>query len=373
MKKIIMPNNYRALFISDIHGNLTVLKQLLENVNYNPDDDFLFILGDIIEKGKENLQSLHYIMELSKNDKCFVICGNCDDVLLKFNENNFEALKNYVLNNYKSIFTEIVNLLKLNVDKSTNMVEICNSVNTYLNKEIEYIKNLDKIIITNDFMVAHAGLYDNDNYENTDDNYAMHHDMQGFAKYKYPIPLIVGHWTTVFYHQTFCYNPYIDLNKNIISLDGSNSIKTAGQLNVLILEKNNKDLKFAFKSYDDLPEVNVIKNQDPTNGVKIHWPFNKIDIKSIDNGFATGYLKCYGNRGIVENDYTPILVSIPEAFTFQYDGKYYTKEFDNCLLELKIGDTVKIAYMTDKTEYVIIKHDGQVGLALKDNLNIICD
>ena len=53
----------RILVTSDIHGHLSYLKKVLEKASFC-DDDILFIVGDMIEKGPENLKTLRYVMEL---------------------------------------------------------------------------------------------------------------------------------------------------------------------------------------------------------------------------------------------------------------------------------------------------------------------
>ena len=41
--------DYRLIAISDIHGHLQYLKALLRKVKYDPDLDYLVIIGDYIE------------------------------------------------------------------------------------------------------------------------------------------------------------------------------------------------------------------------------------------------------------------------------------------------------------------------------------
>ena len=54
--------------ISDIHGDLTTFKKLLNKCEYNEEEDYLIILGDFLEKGTEILDTVHYVMELSKKE-----------------------------------------------------------------------------------------------------------------------------------------------------------------------------------------------------------------------------------------------------------------------------------------------------------------
>ena len=49
-KKVTVPKYHRIIVISDIHGEIDLLKKLLNKVNFHQ-DDYLIINGDMCEKG----------------------------------------------------------------------------------------------------------------------------------------------------------------------------------------------------------------------------------------------------------------------------------------------------------------------------------
>ena len=51
--KVNLPHSYRVICIADIHGNLTAFKRLLVKINYRKGKDYLYILGDLLERGRE--------------------------------------------------------------------------------------------------------------------------------------------------------------------------------------------------------------------------------------------------------------------------------------------------------------------------------
>ena len=55
-RKITLPQNKRILAVSDIHGHRAWLEKLLKKVRFTS-DDVLFIVGDIVEKGPESLNT----------------------------------------------------------------------------------------------------------------------------------------------------------------------------------------------------------------------------------------------------------------------------------------------------------------------------
>ena len=73
----------RVLVVSDIHGNLPFLQGLLKKVGYSS-DDILIVLGDILEKSTGGLDTLHYLMDLSRRNTVYFLQGNCEDVTLSF-------------------------------------------------------------------------------------------------------------------------------------------------------------------------------------------------------------------------------------------------------------------------------------------------
>ena len=63
----------RIAVFSDVHGNLSALKSVLEKIKENNVDEIVF-LGDIFQRGKEEIECLNLLMDSD------VIClkGNCE-------------------------------------------------------------------------------------------------------------------------------------------------------------------------------------------------------------------------------------------------------------------------------------------------------
>ncbi|MBR6561608.1 MAG: metallophosphoesterase, partial [Oscillospiraceae bacterium] len=73
-----LPPERRILVISDIHGNLSYLRALLEKAQYLPGKDVIILCGDMLEKGPQSLQTLRYIMRLAAEGEVYPLLGNCD-------------------------------------------------------------------------------------------------------------------------------------------------------------------------------------------------------------------------------------------------------------------------------------------------------
>ena len=67
--------------VSDIHGNYNLLVKLLNKINFS-EDDTLFVLGDVIDKGKD-VQNLLNLLFGKLRDNAVVLVGNHEYELIK--------------------------------------------------------------------------------------------------------------------------------------------------------------------------------------------------------------------------------------------------------------------------------------------------
>ncbi|WP_305515248.1 metallophosphoesterase [Methanobrevibacter sp. V14] len=74
--------------LSDIHGNLLALKEVISNFN---DIDFIILLGDLIDYGMQSNEVVEYIKD---NLSSMIICniwGNHEKAILTENFNQFSS------------------------------------------------------------------------------------------------------------------------------------------------------------------------------------------------------------------------------------------------------------------------------------------
>ena len=122
--------------ISDIHGNHKLFIKLLKKINFSKSDT-LYILGDIIDKGKDVDLLLHTIFETLKNN-VVVLCGNHEFEFIKF-------VKNLVNQDASDMEIELQCKKFLGVNKITF-------------QDIENIMNLPFYYEEDDFILVHAGI-----------------------------------------------------------------------------------------------------------------------------------------------------------------------------------------------------------------------
>ncbi len=67
IRHLNIKSDKRLIFVSDIHGDLYTFLYGLKEINYTK-DDYLFLIGDIIEKGDSgmNLKTFKHIIKMKE-------------------------------------------------------------------------------------------------------------------------------------------------------------------------------------------------------------------------------------------------------------------------------------------------------------------
>lgn len=286
VERIQVDENKRIIAISDIHGDLNGLKRLLQKVDFTS-NDVLFIIGDMIEKGYQNLGTLQYIMNLCKNYTVHVVCGNCDAIANEiYCKKENKDLLSYLIWRKNSIINEMCEALSIKLTIESDLKTVKETLKKYFLEELEFIKGLPDIIETQKFIFVHAGLTS----QKLDEQKATHvRRMDAFLKQELSFDkyCVVGHWPVVLYCANIpsC-NPIIDREHKIISIDGGNVLKRDGQLNAFIIPNMNSE-DFTFESQDDLKSGVALDTQVANECSRcIPWIDNKIEVLKSEQEFS---------------------------------------------------------------------------------------
>ena len=71
--------------IGDVQGCFFELKGLLDEINFDPTQDKLWFVGDLINRGPDSLRTIEFIYKIK--DSCNVVLGNHDIHFLAVAEN----------------------------------------------------------------------------------------------------------------------------------------------------------------------------------------------------------------------------------------------------------------------------------------------
>lgn len=346
--------NKRTIVISDIHGHLTLFKQLLTKIHYT-NEDTLVILGDFIEKGPEILDTIHYLMELSKHPNVYILNGNCEWAIYEWVD-HVPYLKQYLRRARYSIFHEVFDLHHIDYS-SLEENQLREILQILLKKELAFINRLPVLVETEDYIFVHAGIEDRLDFDNSsmssllEQQFFMH---QHHSLNKY---VIVGHLPTSNYHLNHIDNRIIiDEEKKIISIDGGMGVKEVCQLNAFIIEENHFIREFI------LPFMSVKIKKAYYPGLwhhhKIAWPH--FEVKLLEKGEE--FSKC-------QKVYNDEILMIKNEYLYHQDNKTYClDDYTDFHISVDKGDIVYLIKVCHEYAY-IIKGD-EVGWIKKDCLDV---
>jgi protein phosphatase len=353
IKKLFIPKNARLIVISDIHGELGLLNQLLSKVDFNS-GDCLIINGDLCEKGSNSDGVVRFIMELeAQYPNVHVTEGNCDTLVEDLVKENHEIL-GYLKKREHSILNEWLDKIGFVIGGDTTVGEIKEKLICQFSKEINWLLQLPTAIETDDYIFVHAGIEDRVDWKETERDKAITfrsflHHTHNAGKY-----VIVGHWPVVNYSSDLSsHNPIIDEVKKMIAIDGGNIIKNTGQLNALIIDRTNEEDSITYTYTDAFPQVEVL--EDFLADAKIRGAISYPSYELVPIEAGPYFTLC-------EQIDTINKVYVKNEYIYQgEDGSAYAKGDVSCAqISVKKGDIVSLI-ADNCSGYDLIKKNGVVG------------
>ena len=327
--------------VSDIHGHLDLLKEGLKKANFS-NTDTLVVLGDMVEKGPQNLEVLRYLMHMPN---AYIVQGNCEVWILDLLEDP-DMLKKYLPIRKESLFWDMIE--EMNFVYDDNIVELIEKIKENYQEELEWIKNLPVILETDTMIFVHAGINHMELEQNSLEDCLVYSEFEiktpALDKY-----VMVGHLPAVNYSTEMpsC-NPRIHVEKKVISIDGGMGVKSDGQLNVFVIDKV-KPLSFHYVSIEDTPKLCVKKAQEESKVSRsITWIDNKINI-----------LEETETQYHIEQISSGYKMWVSKEHIFTSDDGYHVYDITDYCLPLYEGEWVYVYKETQDAYYV--KKDGVLG------------
>ena len=327
----------------------------MEKCNYNKDKDYLFILGDIIEKGKDNLQTLRYVMELCQNEKVICTKGNNDTMCVRM---AFDDSKDKFLERISSrphnTFLEMAESIGIE-NFEEGFREKQKKVSDSFKNELDFLKDLPIAIETKNHIFVHAGIEQRSDWRNTSERFAITRPWFLRSEHRSSKTVVCGHYPTYNYKRSnnTCL-PIIDKEKRMICIDGGASTKCAGQLNALII--NIDGGKYIYETvFVPLGEEMTVKKAVTSNCKPVHVDWESHTLTIIEK---------HGDLLYVRIDQTGETGLIPENRTGYWNDKLHGWVHLNTFLSAKEGERFYTSAETDEY-YFGIAENGQVGLLPK--------
>ena len=354
-RQLNIETNRRIIFVSDIHGDYNTFKYGLESLGFNQ-NDYLFIIGDIYEKGDAgmNLKTLRYVQELAKKPNVYPMAGNCDEVFrFIMPDDQKERFLYYIVDKKHSVLNDIADIEGIKVDRNLDFDMFRHLIDTKYHDCLDFIDSLDDIIFINDKLVlVHGGVDDINNLP----KYSL--SMLKYDKFydlgpKMPMITIVGHYPTRNYrHDIACCNPILDMDKKIFSIDGGNHVCKGGQINFLILD-NLENMNFSYKYFDHYPKYKMtcdVNYENPKKIVSLSFENNEVEVLDQDLDFY-----------LVLEKKTNQKLWVHSSYLFKdKNGVYRTYDATNLFLSLNKGDEISVIIKANP--YSLVKKNGYIGM-----------
>ena len=367
----VIERGRRMITVSDIHGNLPFLKGLLERVVLTP-DDVLILVGDLLEKGRDSLATLRYVMELREKYTVYPLCGNCDYIDRMFLEGQAGVEDGFsrrmktgsgasgvdeglwpILNRWKERSTLIQMGLELGLpvpQRTADLPSLRTALLDRFPRETAFLMNLPHILEAGNFIFVHGGVPREDRLEELDAYACMKNDDFMGKGLRFQKWVVVGHWPVTLYDTHIqCSAPIIDRERHIASIDGGCVLKVDGQLNALIIPDINGD-ELDFLAYDGLEPATALDAQEASSDpVNIRWSDSVVEVLSED-----------GDCVLVRHPPSGRELWLPRDFVSRWrDGRTHTEDATDYRLGVEPGDTVYLVRETGRGR--LVKKDSVTG------------
>ena len=160
VRPLVLAPDRRTMIISDIHGNLPFLKGLLRKVGYTK-DDVLIILWDILEKSVHGLETLRYLMELSRTNTVHFVQGNCEDVTLSFLRGSWPdevCLRYGSMWGDKCAWVSMAHQVGMEIQDPKHYPAIRAAIEKRFPEELEFLRAMPQILVNDDYLLVHGGV-----------------------------------------------------------------------------------------------------------------------------------------------------------------------------------------------------------------------
>lgn len=351
VQKISHPPEQRILVISDIHGNLPLFQGLLKKIAFSP-DDMLILLGDMIEKGTESLETIRYIQTLQQTHQVYPLCGNCDWYIKEFfhqDKHDHSFFQNFLAHprNQNSTLLQMGREAGLQEEKELKNLPLLRKTIQQSHPQVEtWLNALPLVLETENYFFVHGGVEDMSDFNHLNPWDIMKNDYfyeqnHSFSKY-----MVVGHCPTTLYrpHMQDA-SPLLDHSRKIISIDGGCVLKLDGQLNALILEQGN----ISWDYFDGLPQIIARETQSPSeNPLNIRWGHAQVEIIEKNKEFSLCKHLESGRK-----------IHILNSFLRQSGNTITCEDATDYLLPVEQGDVFSLSQVVEGG--ILGKKDGITG------------
>lgn len=354
----------RILAVSDIHGSLDRLIQLLRLMHYRA-DDILVIAGDLIEKGPESLRVVQYVMDLAGQHPVYVSMGNVDlGRILNADDDSPRGVADWV--GYLdwaertwggSLFSEMLADMGIPIGRVAGETAAMHRrrMLEQFHEELEFLWSRPTILTAGKYIFVHGGVptEEVDGLAGTDPKPYLKNDSFYDKGCVFRDHIVVtGHWPTCLYRKDReDVSPVFDRERGILCIDGGNALKRSGQLNGIIIPDSQADMEqISWLGYDGLPRVEALEGQTG-RAARVH-------IQYFESGVEL--LAEQGDMGEWRQLSSGKTFAGPLKWTYRDgDGGLHYDDYADTVLTVAPGDRLSVLVQTGAGYYC--KNGGRIG------------
>ena len=352
-----LDDSRRILVISDIHGNLAYLDGLLQKLRLRSDDQ-LVLLGDLVEKGPESLNTLRYILRLRDKCRLYPVLGNCDFWHLWVDENSSawfdsdwdEQTLSHLLRQKATarsgLILDMCRELRLPLHVDTNIPRLKRTLRDAYREEFDFLRDMPFALETDKYIFVHGGIPKGETLESAGAWKCMKIDNFYAQRPHFQKWVIVGHTPVCLYGtNTISAVPIVDPVCRLASIDGGCVLKDDGQLNALIIRRE----KFTWDWYDPFPLARA-KTPQKWGGQSayIRWGDNLVSPVDLGREWCR-----------IRHERTGYEMDVPTDFLFESNGELRVNDVTDYRPAVAPGDVLSIVRETSRGYW--IKKDGVTG------------
>lgn len=150
-------NCKRLIAIGDVHGCFDLCKDLVENViKFDPANDVLVFVGDYIDRGKQEWETVRYLCNLraKHNERVFLLKGNHEDMAELALKTPTEPTRYGGYNDIGTVNRESRQMFAWKANGASDWSENDSKL------LLDFIDTLPLWLLTPDFLFVHAGCKD---------------------------------------------------------------------------------------------------------------------------------------------------------------------------------------------------------------------
>ena len=362
-----LEDNYKLVAISDIHAHLKVFESLMDQLDLKA-DDYLIIIGDFINKGPNSLSVIRRMMDLSKRPNTTILKGNHEYFVCQYlfdapiNDRYYSKAKffDFISNwDHNSILKDFCIDQGMTINDFHSFEDLQHMIFKNYSAEVNYMNDLPVVLHLDDMVFVHGGYCDNFDPLTDESKYLKYDDFNKLSTNQ-DKTVVVGHWPTSNMRSAKNTNkPLFNNEKGIISIDGGLGVKSSGELNALIIEKQSGQREIHYIQENHFQSKKIIHPYVFNIEDKIFVNYPHFDLELIEKGEKM--TKC---RHVYTGKELSIFNSLLD---FTHDHPQVITTYINHFLNLEIGETVELVMTYD--DCALVKHNGEFGWVWSSQLS----